>query len=317
MGMKCSQCGAPIEENLKFCSQCGARVEQVEEERSQEGEELSEQEDRSEENGEERKERVLTRPIAKSQPRPKEARPVSRSRETSAEMTNEILAALQRDQLKEKPYVWENRKGLNGFAEVLLAIIMNPIASGTALYLRLSKKMTVLYAFIMVLLTSCVSYLIYITQAKRAAALFQDSLEYFFGYGVIQYILDEFTVQVLIMAVVSNLLLILYMMVLVMGFYRIILKVDIEWVECIQLMLLPIVISFFGQVFVLIISYLSIKAGLIALGALALIIAILTILQFINRLGLSALSVYSLPPIYLLCSFIRVILMIQIIKGYI
>lgn len=306
MGMKCSQCGAPIEENLKFCTQCGARVEQVEEERSQEGEDLSEQGDR-----------VLTRPIAKSQPKPKEARQVPRPGEANTEITMEMLAALQRDQLKEKPYVWENRKGLNGFAEVLLAIIVNPIASGQALYLRLSKKMTVAYMFIMVLLTSCVSYLIYITQAKRAAALFQDSLEYFFGYGVIQYILDEFTIQVLIMAVVSNILLILYMIALVMGFYRIILKVDIEWVECIQLMLLPIVISFFGQVLVLIISYLSIRAGLIALGALTLIIAILTILQFINRLGLSALSVYSLPPIYLLCSFVRAILMIQIIKGYI
>ena len=306
MSMKCSQCGAPIEENLKFCTQCGARVKQVEEERSQEGEKLIEQEDR-----------VLTRPIAKSQPKPKEARPLSRSRETNTKMTKEMLAALQRDKLEEKPYVWENRKGLTGFAEVLLAIIVNPIASGEALYLRLTKKMTVLYMFIMVLLTSCVSYLIYITQAKRAAALFQDGLEYFFGYGVIQYILDEFTIQVLIMAVVSNILLILYMMALVMGFYRIILKVDIEWVECVQLMLLPMVISFFGQVVVLIISYLSIKAGLIALGALALIIAILTILQFINRLGLSALSVYSLPPIYLLCSFIRGILMIQIIKGYI
>ena len=315
--MKCSQCGAPIEENLKFCTQCGARVEQVEEESSQAGEELSEQEDRDNEQVEEKKERVLTRPIAKSQPKPKEARPIPRQSEVNTEMTMEMLAALQRGQLKEKPYVWENRKGLNGFAEVLLAIIVNPIASGGALYLRLTKKMTVLYMFIMVLLTSCVSYLIYITQAKRAAALFQDSLEYFFGYGVVQYILDEFTIQVLIMAVVSNILLILYMMALVMGFYRIILKVDIEWVECIQLMLLPIVISFFGQVAVLIISYLSIKAGLIALGVLALLVAILTILQFINRLGLSALSVYSLPPIYLLCSFVRAILMVQIIKGYI
>lgn len=321
--MYCTQCGAPIEENLKFCTQCGARIEDSKQIEKQE-ESVSQQEglqgkevvETSGQETEVNKERVLTRPIVKSQPKPKAQVPSHMQVNRRQETDRKNIYGSKRG-LKSKSYEWENRKGLNGFAETLLAIIINPIGSGEELYIRLSKLTTMIYMGAILLLSACTSYLIYIMSAGKTAEYFSEILGASFGYGTVQYVLDKLRLQVLVIAIMSNVILVIYMMALVMGIYRILLKVDIEWIECIQLMLMPMVIGFFGKVFILIASFISVPFMIFMIIVVVLLIAVLIVLQFINRLGLSALSVYSIPAVYILCSFIRVLILIQIIKGYI
>ena len=106
------------------------------------------------------------------------------------------------------------------------------------------------------------------------------------------------------------------MTVVITGIYKVLLKVDIEWIECVQLMMLPMVISFFVKIIILLVGLLSIKGAILVGIILAVLVAVLTSLQFINRLGLSAMTVYSIVPIYILCSVVRFILVWEMVKAY-
>ena len=132
--MNCSQCGAQVEGNLRFCMQCGARlVEMMEDpiedilqsiEEKPDAYDVSTQESIQNPEGEMRKE--INRPVAISRPRKQEDRPLTRE------------ANGQRRRTTNNNYQWEDRKGITGFAETMLALIVNPIASSQELYLRLN-----------------------------------------------------------------------------------------------------------------------------------------------------------------------------------
>lgn len=313
--MKCTQCGAPIDSDLKFCTQCGARNENYQQE--EQTVDTSQGFVGKTQTMQETEERVLTRPIVKSQPKPESAKPkVKLHTPVSEEPNKKSKKTRDRRKINSKAYEWENRKGIGGFAETLLAIIVNPIGSGEALYVRLSKLSTIIYMSAILLISACTSYLIYITSAAKVAEFFAEILGASFGYGTVQYILDKLTIQVLVIAIASSVILVVYMLALVMGIYRILLKVDIEWIECIQLMLMPMVIGFFGKIIILIAGFISVPFLMFMIVVVVLLVAVLVVLQFINRLGLSALSVYSMPAVYILCSFIRILLLMQLIKSY-
>lgn len=244
--MNCSQCGAIIEEGLRFCPQCGARQQQL---------------------------------------------------------------TFHEEEKKQK-------QGIHYFAEMLLAMITQPIDSVKRYYFELNRKMTLIYMGALILISACMSYLLFISLSNKVASLFYQVLDYFFGYGTIQYMLGQMNIQVLLIAALSNLLLVCYMTLLTMALYKIVLKIEIEWIECIQLMMMPILIVLLGKVVIFILGLLSIRIAIWLCFTLILLSGFLIVISFINRIGIGTVTTYTIPIIYIICSFSRWTIIFYILKGY-
>lgn len=321
--MNCTQCGAFINENKRFCTQCGARVES--------GREVSPYEITDEISN---KQQVKVQKVTVEQEE-REFRKIEKV-ETGIRLPKGIPSGMDKSnesiipkqkvryevrgdsrQSEVNEEMWfGNSKGIVGFAELLVTLLAHPMTTGQALYSNFDKKVSCIYVAILITLSSCITYLSFQSISNKIANLFYDIFDYFFGYGMVQYFLGEIGVQVLMLALLSNILFIGCITGCIMGFYRGILKIDIEWIECIQLMMMPLVFSFFGKVILFAAALVGAKLIIVLGVILGILLGALIIIQFVNRLGISAKVVYTMPLIYLLAVFIKYFFVFQVVKGY-
>lgn len=317
--MNCTQCGALIDEGKKFCTQCGARIEwemQVPAyERSDEM--LGQYEEKEQEIAGEQalREARAVKKIEDIVDVPKRndyiSEPVPSQKERHYETRKSRSQVIVNEELE-----LGGSTGIVGFAELLATLMAHPMTTGPLLYSYFDKNISCIYAAILVILNSCITYLSFGSISSRIAELFYDVFDYFFGYGTVQYFLGEIGVQVLILSLISSILFIGCIIGCILGLYRGMFKVDIEWVECIQLLLMPLVFAFFGKVIIFAVALVSTKLVIVLGVILSVLVGILTMVQFINRLGISARVVYTIPLIYLFSLFIKYLFVFQIIKGY-
>lgn len=303
--MNCSQCGAFVEDNMKFCKQCGARIRRSEAEQE---EKIPSVQDLMAAQEATKEEIITTRkkPVAIVKPKEK------------TKTVDKLNQGAQNNRKRhvEQGYDWQYNGGINGFVETLIALVKRPITSSQELYFRLEQKQTLLYMIALLLISGCMSYLNFLTLSNKVATIFYELFDYFFGYGTIQYFIEEMSIQVLFFTIGMSVLSIVVMTLMILGLYKGLLKVNLEWIECVELMLMPLVIGFLGKVLFFVVGLISIKLGLIITLIMGVIVGALTILQLVSRLGTDAITVYSVPFIYSLCKLMTLWLGYQMVKGY-
>lgn len=314
--MNCSQCGAFVEGDMKFCKQCGARIRRTEadqEEKIPSVQDLLAAQQAEQEEQQEEQEEIVTakkKPVAIIKPKEKT--------KTLSKLTqNNLIQEVQKSRVQvASSYDWRYQGGMNGFVETLVALVKRPITSSQALYFHLDQKQTLLYMGLLILISGCMSYLNFLTLANKVATLFYDIFDYFFGYGTIQYLIEAMSIQVLFFSMGISLLSLVSITLLIFGIYKGLLKVNLEWLECVQLMLMPIIVNFLGKIMFFIVGLISVKLGLAIALIMTLLVGALTILQFTSRLGTNAMTVYGVPVIYSACKLMMLYLGYQMLRGY-
>ena len=277
MNMFCPQCGAEVSQHMGECSQCGA---------------------------------TINNNYDKNIKHPNQVQVIALGKGLKKAILQQYDEKVVENEIN-MPLV-----GLRGLLKVFFLIISRPIESSTELYRRLEIGLTIVYGTLMILLNVITGYVLFEQVIKRLIESTYDIWDYFLGYGTIQYIIEEigFTVcgDILILELTEVILLVGMVSIV----YRYLFKQNIEWIESIQLQLMPFTIKFLGRIFVFGIALVSVKVAGILLIILVLLLMILNSIQMVSRLGVNRLIVYTLPTFYLLVEVVRMGVVFLLIRGY-
>ncbi len=139
-----------------------------------------------------------------------------------------------------------------------------------------------------------------------SAGLVEDILEMPF--------VQDSGLKIILYPILSHLILISLMSLFIIGIFKIIKKEDVAWIDCVRLMLTPLSILLIGKMGVFLLSFISGTLAAYFYVLMMFAVVVITILQFVNFLGKSALIIYSMPLIYLISALIRNGIILQIIK---
>ena len=142
--------------------------------------------------------------------------------------------------------------------------------------------------------------------ASNSAELAQDILEVPF--------IQDTGFKIILYPVLSHAILICIMCVFVIGVFKVIRKEDIGFIDCFRLMLTPLAILLVGKMIVLLLAVISGTVAAYFYVLMMFAVVAITILHFINFLGKSSWTIYTMPLIYLISALIRNGIILQLIK---
>lgn len=274
--MFCPQCGAEIPQYMRECSQCGATI-----------------------NG-------SNQNIKKDYAAQATDRGISSGKTILQQYSGRIDISVE-----SHPLV-----GIKGLLDTFLLIIKKPVESAAELYRRLEMGMTIGYSLLILLLNTVLGYVFFQQVIKSIVQDAYDILDYFFGYGTIQYIIDEVDLIVFWSILVLDLLEVVLFVVVVRLVYRYLFRKHVEWIEAIQLQLMPSTLKLVGRVCILVISLVSIEVAGVCFILWAIILMILSCIQVSSYIGMTKSIVYSLPILYLLVEAVRIGIIITWVRTY-
>lgn len=194
----------------------------------------------------------------------------------------------------------DNRRTIQGvIVFVLVGSAITAISFNTIIAKIVSGLIGLFGNFLLLLGSAYIS-------ASDSAALVEDIIEMPF--------VQDSGLQIILYPILSHLILISLICIFVVGIFRIIIKEGIELIDCLRLMLTPLAILLIGKIGVLLLGFISGTLAAYFYVLMMFAVVVITILQFINFFGKSALIIYSMPLIYLISALIRNGIILQIIK---
>lgn len=301
--MKCSQCGAEISENSSFCTQCGARVQQTQ--NMQQDIHLQQSDNLDNEKNEMAKRMLsIASEIEKQQMLDK------------AKHNPDIQASGQGKIAIKKEHIEAASGWIHRFIECMQSFYKKPVMSIKMLNQSIQELDGILYLFIL----SAVNSLLNIIDLKvlnlkmgRILSSIEDFVYMYSNtskYDVVM--IGSFGIKYFILDIVGFAVSIGLFILMVIGICKSGIKKDIEWAECVKLMIAPVLILTTAKLALGVVIIISVKLAAVVYLMILFSVGVLVILQYINYIGVSAKAIYLLPILYMISNIIRCWLQYQI-----
>lgn len=262
--MNCNNCGSLLKQGVKFCRECGKQVEGLEETRVQAVQEVAAT-----------AEAATTTATTTAAVAANGAAALNVTKNWAMELLSFIKVLLKNPEIKVEEidrYVTKSNALM-----YMLAIIV----SGAILQLFTIKVMS---NKIMDIIDGAFYYLSSFMNV-RAGGMLQDGIGF-------KFIIYNTIYVALLMAIITGAVVLIY---------RVIMKYNIGWEDCIKLMLMPLLVLTCGSLLMFVLAFISLKYTVFVYLIVLFMFSILVIMQVINKLGYQAKVIYTMPAIYLIC----------------
>ncbi len=223
-------------------------------------------------------------------------------------------------QSSESISVAASKEWLRSFIEFVKALLKNPLMSPEEMNHYINRSRLFIYMFAIIAISSILRLFTVKIIANKIISVLQQ-LPYFIsniiGYGVgssipVGDILEIFDKDVSIKFIFSSILYSSLLIAIITGvtilIYKVIMKYDLKWEDCIKLMIMPLLILACGNLLLMVVSLISLKYAVFLYFIILFMFGVLTIIQFINKLKNHPRIIYTMPAIYLICVTIQIYL---------
>lgn len=210
--------------------------------------------------------------------------------------------------------VEQYEKGLVGFAYLLFNIIKAPISSVALLPLVVERGKIIIYIAMLIILNVCSLYLIGITILLPFLQYYYDIVSYALGYDDMLYFIEQGQVFIFIVVGIVYSLFIIEMIIGLRVGFRLFLKEKIEYIECMQRMMIPMTLEFFTRVIMVIIGLWSVKGALVTFSMFLMSKSILFVAPFLRQSKGEKDGFYIIIVAYILSYFSCIYLILRLLN---